>query len=122
MRGWRIAALLTLTGIIGSFATPATRAATLEGLLMPGPLSSMDLIPKILAEEQGVKIVVLTMQDEPAFVRERHGRGPFGQSVLLARRLVEAGVALVQVNWYRGPDEPPANPCWDSHAKMKEGA
>src|SRR5262249_47495429 len=34
-----------------------------------------------------------------------------------ARRLVEAGVALVQVNWYRGPDEPEANPCWDSHVK-----
>ena len=44
-------------------------------------------------------------------------RTPFGQGVLLARRLVEAGVRLVQVNWYRGPDEPPANPCWDSHAK-----
>ena len=37
--------------------------------------------------------------------------------MLLARRLVEAGVRLVQVNWYRGPDEPPANPCWDSHVK-----
>src|SRR4029077_2260219 len=43
------------------------------------------------------------------------GRSPFGQSVLLARRLVEAGVALVQGNWYRGPDEPADNPCWDSH-------
>jgi len=52
---------------------------------------------------------------EPAPARERYGRSPFGQSVLLARRLVEAGVSLVQVNWYRGPDEPPANPCWDSH-------
>ena len=37
--------------------------------------------------------------------------------MLLARRLVEAGVRLVQVNWYRGADEPPANPCWDSHVK-----
>jgi hypothetical protein len=37
--------------------------------------------------------------------------------VLLARRLVEAGVRLVQVNWHRGPDEPPANPCWDSHVQ-----
>jgi hypothetical protein len=52
---------------------------------------------------------------EPPKVRERYGRSQFGQSVLLARRLVEAGVALVQVNWYRGPDEPEANPCWDSH-------
>lgn len=56
------------------------------------------------------------LEDEPVTVRERFGRGPFGQSVLLARRLVEAGVALVQVNWYRGPDEPPDTPCWDSHA------
>ncbi len=52
---------------------------------------------------------------EPARVRERYGRGQFGQSVLLARRLVEAGVSLVQVNWFRGPDEPQDNPCWDSH-------
>jgi hypothetical protein len=52
---------------------------------------------------------------EPEAVRTRYGETPFGQGVVLARRLVEAGVRLVQVNWYRGPDEPPANPCWDSH-------
>lgn len=52
---------------------------------------------------------------EPPQARERYGRGQFGQSVLLARRLVEAGVSLVQVNWFRGPDEPSDNPCWDSH-------
>lgn len=52
---------------------------------------------------------------EPAAVRDRYGRTSFGQSVLLARRLVEAGVALLQVNWFRGPDEPADNPCWDSH-------
>jgi hypothetical protein len=61
---------------------------------------------------------------EPEAVRERYGETPFGQGVLLARRLVEAGVRLVQVNWYRGPDEPPANPCWDSHvaesSRLKE--
>jgi hypothetical protein len=55
------------------------------------------------------------LEREPDRVRDRYGRSPFGQSVLLARRLVEAGVSLVQVNWYRGPDEPPDNPCWDSH-------
>ncbi len=52
--------------------------------------------------------------------RDRYGMTPFGQSVLLARRLVEAGVRLVQVNWYRGRDEPPDNPCWDSHVKESE--
>jgi hypothetical protein len=57
------------------------------------------------------------LEREPVPVRDRYGRSQFGQSVLLARRLVEAGVSLVQVNWYRGPDEPPDNPCWDSHAQ-----
>jgi len=56
------------------------------------------------------------LKQEPDAIREQYGRGQFGQSVLLARRLVEAGVKFVQVNWFRGPDEPPANPCWDSHA------
>ncbi len=54
---------------------------------------------------------------EPDAVRDRYGKSPFGQGVLLARRLVEAGVSLVQVNWNRGADEPPANPCWDSHTQ-----
>jgi hypothetical protein len=57
---------------------------------------------------------------EPPAVRDCYGRTPFGQSVLLGRRLIEAGVTLVQVNWYRGPDEPPDNPCWDSHVHESE--
>lgn len=60
------------------------------------------------------------LEREPPAMRDRYGRSPFGQSVLLARRLVEAGVSLVQVNWYRGPDEPPDNPCWDSHTQESE--
>jgi hypothetical protein len=58
-------------------------------------------------------------QEAPA-VRDRYGASPFGRSVLLARRLIEAGVTLVQVNWYRGPDEPSDNPCWDSHVREAE--
>lgn len=50
-------------------------------------------------------------------VRDTYGRSQFGQSVLLARRLVEADVNFVQVNWFRGPDEPSDAPCWDSHAR-----
>ncbi|MGE5192440.1 MAG: DUF1501 domain-containing protein [Deltaproteobacteria bacterium] len=50
-------------------------------------------------------------------MRDRYGRTQFGQSVLMARRLIEAGVKLVQVNWYRGPEEPADAPCWDSHAR-----
>lgn len=53
---------------------------------------------------------------ESVMTRERYGMTQFGQSCLLARRLIEADVRLVQVNWYRGADEPTDKPCWDSHA------
>jgi len=55
------------------------------------------------------------LERESDDTRNRYGNNQFGQSVLMARRLVEAGVSMVQVNWFRGPDEPPENPCWDSH-------
>jgi hypothetical protein len=57
------------------------------------------------------------LENESETVRDRYGRTQFGQSVLLGRRLIEAGVRLVQVNWYRGPEEPSDAPCWDSHAR-----
>lgn len=55
------------------------------------------------------------LSSEPTETRLRYGITQFGQSCLLARRLIEAKVRLVQVNWYRGPDEPMDKPCWDSH-------
>ena len=59
--------------------------------------------------------------DESAAIRDRYGRHKFGQSVLLARRLVEAGVVLVQVNWPRElGDENSSNPLWDTHQKNTE--
>jgi hypothetical protein len=60
------------------------------------------------------------LDKEPADSRDRYGRTQFGQSVLLARRLIEAGVGLVQVNWYRSPEEPSDTPCWDSHTREIE--
>jgi len=64
------------------------------------------------------------LDEEGDAARDRYGRTQFGQSVLLARRLVEAGVSLVQVNWFRGADEPADAPCWDSHtheaARLKQ--
>lgn len=38
------------------------------------------------------------ISQEPAAVRDRYGRHTFGQSALLARRLVESGVTFVTVN------------------------
>jgi hypothetical protein len=65
------------------------------------------------------------LEREPAAVRDRYGRHKLGQSVLLARRLIEAGVMLVQVNWPREPnDRQTNNPLWDTHsnhnARMKD--
>lgn len=38
------------------------------------------------------------LEEEPPEVRDRYGRHLFGQSLLLSRRLVEAGVPIVQAN------------------------
>lgn len=51
---------------------------------------------------------------EPSRVRESYGRGPFGQGLLLARRLLESGVRLVTVYWHR--DMPGVDTTWDTHA------
>lgn len=56
------------------------------------------------------------IQAEADSTRERYGRNRFGQSVLLARRLVEAGVSLVQVNWTRWEEDQAVAPAWDNHA------
>jgi uncharacterized protein (DUF1501 family) len=40
----------------------------------------------------------LAIDDEPERVRERYGRHMFGQTMLLARRLIGAGVPIVQAN------------------------
>ena len=56
--------------------------------------------------------------DEPDAVRQRYGMTRFGQSCLLARRLVEAGTRFVQVTWpARSDDEPVPGPdgSWDTH-------
>jgi hypothetical protein len=50
----------------------------------------------------------LSREDER--IRDRYGRNSFGQACLLARRLVEAGVALVTVNWARN------DAYWDTHS------
>lgn len=50
---------------------------------------------------------------EPAAFRERYGRHKPGQSLLLARRLVEAGVRLVTVYWGGKVNNP--LPFWDTH-------
>lgn len=47
---------------------------------------------------------------ETPATRERYGNSAFGQGLLLSRRLVEAGVRLVTVNWARD------DAFWDTHS------
>jgi hypothetical protein len=58
---------------------------------------------------------VLDLRREPAHLRERYGSTTVGQSLLLARRLVEAGVPLITVNWQDETITDGVNTCWDTH-------
>ena len=49
-------------------------------------------------------------QEDPR-VRDRYGRNVYGQSILLARRLIEAGTRVACISW-----APDANATWDTHA------
>lgn len=56
---------------------------------------------------------------EPESLRDQYGRNEYGESFLLARRLIEAGVRLVTVVWsYICPDGNVAN-VWDNHGGTK---
>lgn len=75
---------------------------------------------KRLSEQQSKAAAVLTrgavtkafeINQEPDRVRERYGRHAFGQSLLLARRLVQAGVRVVQANMGHVQN-------WDSHGDI----
>jgi hypothetical protein len=50
------------------------------------------------------------LEEEPDRVREAYGRNIYGQSVLLARRLIEAGTRVACISW-----APDANATWDTH-------
>ena len=72
---------------------------------------------KKLSDQQHQAVAVLTsgkvakafdIDQEPVAVRDRYGRHAFGQSCLLARRLIEAGVPVVQANMGRVQN-------WDTH-------
>src|SRR5262249_45485882 len=51
---------------------------------------------------------VFDLGKEPAAVRDRYGKGEFADACLIARRLAEKGVRVVQI--YYGNDQP-----WDDH-------
>lgn len=52
------------------------------------------------------------IEREPARLRDAYGRNIYGQSTLLARRLIDAGTRLVCLSW-----APHANATWDTHGQ-----
>jgi hypothetical protein len=58
-----------------------------------------------------------TLEGEPVALRDRYGDHRFGRSLLMARRLVEAGVSLVAVHF----NEMTVCDGWDTHSKNFEG-
>jgi hypothetical protein len=58
------------------------------------------------------------LRREPLRLRERYGRHRYGQSLLLARRLIEAGVRLVTVYWGGRLNNPLGY--WDTHADLAD--
>ena len=56
------------------------------------------------------------LAQEPEKVRDRYGRNTFGQSCLLARRLIEAGTRVVEVIWPKIANSD--NHSWDHHVDL----
>jgi hypothetical protein len=56
------------------------------------------------------------LKAEPDMLRDRYGRNTFGQSCLLARRLVEAGTRVVEVIWPKVANSD--NHSWDVHVDL----
>jgi hypothetical protein len=117
----------------GDPSAPNFRVATLDGAAdlgdraallrrldrasLPGPAARagayQDRALRLVASPEVRRLFDLAK--EPARLRERYGRHRFGQSLLLARRLVEGGVHFVATfdGQTNGQD---AN--WDSHEKL----
>lgn len=71
--------------------------ANLEAVLDASPYEqSRDGAFRVLTSGRLAR--ALAVEDEPAAVRDRYGRHMFGQSMLVAKRLIEAGVPIVQAN------------------------
>lgn len=58
----------------------------------------------------------MDLSKEPDTMRARYGQHTFGQSLLMARRLIEAGTRFVQVNWPSVANGNPETTAWDTHA------
>jgi hypothetical protein len=99
-------------------AMPALERAVAEHQLDAYTEKAMSLILSGRARD------AFDLAAEPDALRDRYGRTTFGQSLLLARRLVEAGTRVVQVNWTKVANSDRHS--WDCHTglpkRMQEDA
>lgn len=96
------------------------RRALLDQIDSAKPVADRDEQQRRYTNQQDLAFSMLTsprlrtafeLAREPDVTRDRYGRHTFGQSLLLARRLVEIGVPVVQVNLGRVQQ-------WDNHANI----
>lgn len=59
------------------------------------------------------RLAAFSLDDEPAALRDRYGRHRLGQTLLMARRLAEAGVPLIAVHF----NEMTVCDGWDTHSE-----
>lgn len=72
-----------------------------------------------LLNSTAVKHALDLNRESPA-VRDRYGRNEYGESFLTARRLVEAGVRLVTVNWMFITPRAKVYNVWDTHGGLSD--
>ena len=85
------------------------------GLAEPASMTPLSAMSRF--QQQALDILIsptvqsaFRIDQEKEATRDTYGRNIYGQSVLLARRLLEAGTRLVTVSW-----APDANATWDTH-------
>src|SRR5205814_203378 len=90
------------------------RAFEQRGSARPGTQQLRDLQHQavLLSGGAGTGAQAFSLNGEPAPLRNRYGRHRFGRAMLLARRLVEAGVPMVAIHF----NEMTICDGWDTHA------
>ena len=96
-------------GLVGQLNAQAKQ---LDGLAMSQSIrENQAKAVEVISSEAVRKAVDLSNADKG--LRERYGRNLFGQSVLLGKRLLDAGARLVQCNWQRAQGK--NGFAWDTH-------
>ncbi len=106
---WQVSGLRTIEGVSNGRLRSRESLLTALDAVDPGPFGGMQTRAFDMLTAHEVQRAFDLKQETPE-TRDRYGRHIHGQCLLLARRLVEAGVTFVCVNWHQDG----AN-FWDTH-------